>query len=174
MGGIQFGIYSLPDTIAEINNLVTQISTGLTDLEGNLNSKIDTIGSRLELVQPVGDILYTSPETTKTGDGYNTCFGGRFFIPKTGIYNVKVYALEGIPAAYKLDLDKSVDSAGFLSSPVNTVIYIGNMNSYKQIVSAQYDSGDSTRSTNVFAMAGEVIFIVSQVARGYMEIRGDV
>lgn len=51
MGGIQFGIYSLPDTIAEINNLVTQISTGLTGLESNLSTQIAGIKPAVKSVQ---------------------------------------------------------------------------------------------------------------------------
>ncbi len=51
MGGIQFGIYTLPDTIAEINNLVTQISTGLIDLEGELSAKIAAIKPAVKSVQ---------------------------------------------------------------------------------------------------------------------------
>lgn len=75
MGGIQFGIYSLPDTIAEINNLVTQISTGLTDLEGNLSTQIAGIkpaiksiqrGLALYPVEKVIDVTISSVDMTKS------------------------------------------------------------------------------------------------------------
>ena len=51
MGGIQFGVYKLPDTIADINNLVTQISTGLTDLEGELSTQIAGIKPAVKSIQ---------------------------------------------------------------------------------------------------------------------------
>ena len=169
MGGIQFGIYSLPDTIAEINNLVTQISTGLTDLEGNLGAEITAIGSKLDLIKPAGEVLYTSPEITNTGSETSTCYGGRYYVQKTGFYNIKIVATYQSLAVWKIKRDAD----NILNLPVNTVLTkLVSGTNYENIGNAVTTSGGGIATINCFLQAGEVVIITGASATGYFEISG--
>ena len=122
MGGIQFGIYSLPDTIAEINGLVTEISTGLTDLEGNLLSSLNTV------MRPSDDLLHDSGLVELLyQEGVVNKSLGAFYVPFTGIYKVSaeltIYGGGSLEVNYLAqDVYSVVDESNLVNLPAGTAV----------------------------------------------------